>query len=376
MVHVGYDAVVAHRFRQFGLVLMVNHACNLRCTYCYTGAKFTRAMPVEIGRRAIDRAVGSIEPGGRLDLGFFGGEPLLEAELIEHFIAHARERTGERSIELALSMTTNGTITSSAAWRVMNDPDLELAVSFDGRPAEHDRHRLTVAGRESSGAVLKTMNALTTAGRAFSVVVVVRPDTVGHLAEGLAFLRDVGVTRVEPSLDLWCAWSAADVDRLVAEIARCADVWRAGLPDFSVSWFDEKAANLMGVTPGDSASCGFGAGEIAVAPSGNLYPCERLIGEDQPGHAMRLTGHAADGGADFLSVAGAPARTDAGCDVCALRDSCSTVCRCSNYVRTGDVRRPDGLLCAWNQACVDETARALSGEFARHGNTIHLETVR
>jgi uncharacterized protein len=375
---------VANRFRKFGLVLMMNHACNLRCTYCYTGAKFSRAMPSEVGRRAIDRALASIEPGGRLELGFFGGEPLLEADLIEGLIAHARGRAAEFSVALALSMTTNGTITGPAAWRVMNDADLELSVSFDGRPTEHDRHRLTVAGRGSSDAVLRTMAALTAAGRAFSVVAVVRSDTVAHLAEGLEFLRGTGVKRVDPSLDLWCRWSPDDVNRLVDEVGQCADVWAAGLPDFSVSWFDEKAAHLMGVMPRESAACGFGTGEIAVAPSGNLYPCERLIGEDQPGHPMRLDGHATDGGADFVSAAGAPGRAAAWCDVCALRDACTTVCRCSNYVRTGDVRRPDGLLCAWNQACIDETARVL-GELAapagspggpRRRTAVDLETVR
>jgi uncharacterized protein len=338
---------------------MVNHACNLRCTYCYTGAKFSRAMSAEVGWRAIERAVASLEDGGSLELGFFGGEPLLEAELIEDMIAHAVESSAGRGIEVGLSLTTNGTVTTPAAWRVMTRAGLELAVSFDGRPAEHDRHRLTVHGAGSSGMVLETLKRLIGAGCSPTVVTVVRPDTVEHLADGLEFLRGLGVRRVEPSLDLWAAWTREDVGRLVESVSRCAEVWRAGLPDFSVSWFDEKAAHLAGVDLGASARCGFGAGEVAVAPSGNLYPCERLIGEDQSGHPMRLPGHALDG-EDFLELGSWPGRRDEGCDACALSSMCSTACRCSNYVRTGDVRRPDGLLCAWNQACVDETARMMT----------------
>ena len=67
------------RYDRFHLVLMTTHACNLRCDYCYTGRKFRRAMPLEIGLAAIRRAARSLCPGGTLELGFFGGEPLLEA---------------------------------------------------------------------------------------------------------------------------------------------------------------------------------------------------------------------------------------------------------------------------------------------------------
>ena len=74
-------------YQQFGLVLAVNHACNLRCTYCYTGAKFHKPMPASLARKAIDRAVASISSGGQLDLGFFGGEPLIEAKLILELLA-------------------------------------------------------------------------------------------------------------------------------------------------------------------------------------------------------------------------------------------------------------------------------------------------
>src|SRR4029077_12080407 len=116
-------------YKQFGLVLMVNHACNLRCTYCYTGAKFNRRMDYIVGAKAIDRAVASLEPGGVLELGFFGGEPLIEAGLIRDLIHHARSRTSERGMGLRLSVTTNGTHTSPDAWALFELPDLELAVS-------------------------------------------------------------------------------------------------------------------------------------------------------------------------------------------------------------------------------------------------------
>jgi uncharacterized protein len=345
-------------YQNFGLVLMVNHACNLRCSYCYTGAKTHRPMDYMVGSRAIDRAVASLERGGLLELGFFGGEPLVEAPLILDLIERARARTTCRAASLRVNVTTNGTQTSSDAWDVLTMPEVDVAISHDGLPHIHDRHRRTADGRATSDLVAQTIRLLVELRKDFGVVMVVRPDTVDALAEGMRYLRSLGVTRVDPSLDLWTHWTRDDAQRLEAAIGVCADLWIDALPDFSVSWFDEKTAALGHAPVAESARCGFGAGEIAVAPSGNLYPCERLIGEDGPDNAMRLPGHAL-AGEHFLMGVAAPARSDEACDECAMASICSTTCRCSNYVRTGRMDHPDGLLCLFNQVCARETARVL-----------------
>lgn len=346
-------------FTQFGLVLMVTHACNLRCTYCYTGKKDDRAMPVEVGRRAIERAMASLSAGGTFDLSFFGGEPLLQVRLITEFVAFARERCQAAGVELSLHMTTNGTVDTPQAWRVMTQPDMDLAVSCDGAPLVHDRHRSFADGRPSSARVAATIGRLMAAGKDVRVVAVVRPDTLDKLPESIRFLQQLGVRRIVPSLDLWATWSEEDECRLEQVIARCADLWRDGLPGHNVSWFDEKMAHIAHLEMPPTSRCGFGHGEVAVAPSGRLYPCERLIGEDRDGDPMALAGHVDDGGDDLLGMAPTTGREDEGCIQCAMLSMCNTMCRCSNYVRSGDTRRPDRLLCRWNQRCLTETARVL-----------------
>lgn len=346
-------------FARFGLVLAVTHACNLRCTYCYAGEKYRRRMPAAIGRRAIERATKSLSPGGELELSFFGGEPLLEAGLIASLIEFARESTSTSGASLSLSITTNGTQTRPEAWAILTRPDLELAISHDGLAEAHDQHRVGVDGAGSSARVEETIRRLLDARKEFSVICVVRPDTVHLLPDGLAHLRDLGVRRVEPSLDLWTEWTEEDASRLEEAIARAARVWVASIPEFAVSWFDTRLARLARVPEREGVACGFGNGEIAVAPSGRLYPCERLIGEDREDDPMRLPGHVLDG-EDFLPREEPPGRSDPTCDACALKSACSTTCRCSNYVRTGDPRRPDGLLCLLDRACFREVARAVA----------------
>ncbi len=387
---------------RFGLVLMVTHACNLRCSYCYVGAKRDDPMPAEVGRAAIERALASIAPGGAaapggtLDLGFFGGEPLLEAALVNGLIDYARDRARPRGITVSAGLTTNGTVATADAWSLICRPDVSLALSHDGLPEVHNRHRRFADGTSSSARVLRTMERLAEAGKDFRVVMVVRPDNVRLLSAGMLFLQAVGVRCLEPSLDLWTRWSADDVRALEAAVADCAQVWRDGLPGLSVSWFDGKAARLAGLAMPETTRCAFGDGEVAVAPSGRLYPCERLIGEDAEENPVRLAGDVFDG-ADFLEARRARGRAAergqeggersalrcvergvcaalqprSGCAECAIRGMCETDCRCSNYVRTGDVSLPDGLLCALNRACVRETAAVLQGGL--DGAVGHLE---
>lgn len=340
-------------FARFGLVLMVNHACNLRCSYCYTGLKFARAMPENVAQHAIERALASLQPEGTLELSFFGGEPLLEAALIASAIDFARRRCAESEKNLALSMTTNGTIDSPAAWRIMAFPGMDLSISFDGVPEIHDRHRRDIDGAGSSAHVLATMKRLLAAKKEFQVILVVRPDTVSSLPAGLKFLRELGVDLVTPSLDLWTKWNAVDLQQLEIALEESAVVWRAGLPGFGISWFNEKAVQLTGVPCTQTARCGFGDGEIAVAPSGNLYPCERLIGEDAPQNFARLPGHALQG-SDFLAKA----------PMCGAAKNCGLSCACSNLVRSGKKDEPDELLALLDRICLRETHRVLTAGVA------------
>ncbi|HNO79975.1 MAG TPA: radical SAM protein [Phycisphaerae bacterium] len=346
-------------YENFGLTLMLTHACNLRCSYCYTGAKVERAMPLDVARKAVVRSVASVAPGGTLNLGFFGGEPLLCAPVIMRLIRFARRLTQTRDQHLRLSMTTNGTIVSPDAWRVMMTPELDLSISCDGTPTVHDRHRITPSGRGTSARVHDTIRRLVSADREFWVIAVVRPDTIDDLPEGIAFLQSLGVRRIQPTLDLWTEWRTVDIERLEFAIDACAAIWRRSIPDLAISWFDSKAGMLVGAEMARSSRCAFGRGEVAVAPSGRVYPCERLIGEDLPGNPMAFPGRVFDG-ADFLAEWDAPTRSHESCDACAMSAECDTVCRCSNYVRTWDVATPDRLLCTFNQACLTATADVLN----------------
>jgi len=351
-----------HMFDVFELTLMVNHACNLRCNYCYTGAKIHRPMPSLIGKIAIDRSIASLHPGGQLQLGFFGGEPLLEADCILEWVDYAQSSAAKAPKSVSYSLTTNGTLSSAAAWQVMTLEKMTLSVSHDGVPEVHDRFRRSTDGRPSSDQVIGTIDRLLSEDVAPNVSMVVRPDTVDLMADGLKFLHSRGVRQISPTLDLWTKWDHDAGLRLEKAIVESADFWSDNLPGFDISWFSEKAASIAGLSSNVVARCGFGVGQVAVSPAGNLYPCERLIENDETNITMRLPGDAFSGANFFeggFTESAPDGRSADACEACMIRSSCATTCRCSNYIRTGDVSKPDGLLCLLDRLCYRETLRCL-----------------
>jgi len=166
------------------------------------------------------------------------------------------------------------------------------------------------------------------------------------------------VRRFVFSLNVWAEWGQDAGRELAREVARCGKIWAKNLPNVGMSWFDEKLALMAGDSIEMTAACSFGNGEVAVAPSGNLYPCERMIGDDSEGNGTWTVGHVSDGD-DFVGALHAPCRRCEACNECEIAPYCNTTCRCSNYIRTGDVRTPDGLLCLLNHLCFGEVAALL-----------------
>src|SRR5688572_23582092 len=100
------------------LTLVLTHQCNLACGYCYAGAKDQRRMDWDTAKAAIDAALATGEK--KLDLSFFGGEPLLEWDMLVKATEYAEARAPEAGVRLRTLITTNGTHLTEArlAWLI------------------------------------------------------------------------------------------------------------------------------------------------------------------------------------------------------------------------------------------------------------------
>lgn len=328
--------------------LVLTHDCNLACTYCYTGEKFRRAMDWETAARGVDLA---FEGDGPVDLGFFGGEPFMAYEMLVRVARAARERAEREGRRLRIAVTTNGTLLTEARARELAALGVEVTLSLDGTREAHDATRPQKGGRSSFDDVVAAAEHLKGAGLPLEVIAVVAPANVAHLGASARFLVDLGARNVILNPCFEQHWTDDDLARWEQGMRDAAEVYadamRAGRP-VAMPTFDNK---LLAAAKGGLASCDMcsaGERELAVAPSGNLYPCARMVGEDRD-HAL-VIGHL-DTGVDYARVLGIPrGPADPACEPCAERWRCGATCACANLAETGTTHLPGGTQCWYEQA--------------------------
>lgn len=150
------------------ITLQVTQQCNLRCEYCiYSGesgnyqnrSHQSKKMSIELARKGIDFLIAHSQDSNRLNIGFYGGEPLLEFELIKKCVEYAKEQAEGK--EVSFSMTTNATLLSEEIIKYLSENDILLTISLDGPKEIHNKNRkFAGSGTGSFDKIMESMEIL------------------------------------------------------------------------------------------------------------------------------------------------------------------------------------------------------------------------
>ena len=356
----------APRYDDVHLTLCLTHDCNLRCRYCYGGEKSRRHMSLATARAALELALA--RTSARLHLVFFGGEPLLRWRTLTTLADEARARGREAGVELRPTVTTNGTLLSPARVAWLRDHDFVVAVSCDGVRAAHDAHRLGPDGRSSHARTTTGLQRALAAGLPVRTILVLDPATVELLPASLAWLRSLGAADFVVNPNWFADWTAEELrERWARAYAAAAALWVAAFREdrpFWLSFLDDKVSTHLkgGYTP--SERCDLGRRNLVVAPSGRLYPCDRLVGEDRD--ERFVIGDVSTGPVPER-VAALVQRTcamPADCLECAVAPRCRNRCACANLALTGAIDTPSETLCFHEQLAIRTADTAAATLFA------------
>lgn len=353
------------------LTLFVNHRCNLRCRYCYTGRKFDRPMPARTMRRAIDFGVDSARKKYIL-VSFFGGEPTLELDLVEQAMAYARGRAARAGLRPFFAIATNGTVVNARLLRLLRDNDVNVQVSYEGCPEAQDATRRFRNGRSSAARVEAGLKRLLGEGFDVRVISVVDPDNARFMARGFDRLMDLGVRRIHLSPNYTAAWDDDACDGFEHALGELGERYMARFrahQDVRLDPLNGKVVTHLAEGYKEKNLCQFGQQELAVAPSGNLYPCDRLVCEDdnpdiQIGDVVT--------GLDTArrdAMVQAKNRPDDECSGCELQRRCMHWCGCANYETTGDVATVSPVVCWFERCWIAEADRVANTLFAERNPT-------
>lgn len=275
------------------LCLNIAHDCNLRCKYCFASqgdydTHKRELMSFDVAKRAVDLLIRSTE-GKRqhCEIDFFGGEPLMNFDVVKQTIEYIREQEKIHNKIFKLSLTTNGMLLDPAKVKYLTDQHISLILSLDGRSEVHNRMRPDAGGRDSYDTCAR--NQVYAAKHRNGEEYYVRGTYTKYnldFTEDVRHMADLGFEglSMEPVVgdDLSYAITDDDLPRIFDEYDR--------LTDFYLQRYDEGRPFIyyhfiMDLYRGPCIAkrlrgCGAGHEYMCVVPNGDIYPCHQFVGQD------------------------------------------------------------------------------------------------
>ena len=275
------------------LCLHVAHTCNLNCSYCFASqGKYhgdRAVMSFEVGKQALDFLIANSGTRRNLEVDFFGGEPLMNFDVVKQLVAYARSVEKEHNKNFRFTLTTNGMLIDDDVIDFANRECSNVVLSLDGRKEIHDRFRVDYAGNGSWEKIVPKFQKMVEArnGREYymrGTFTHANPDFLNDIKTML----DLGFTELsmEPVV---CApgdpseLTETDMPIVMKQYEELADLMierrKAGKP-FTFYHY------MIDLTGGPCiykrvSGCGSGTEYMAVTPWGDLYPCHQFVGEEK-----------------------------------------------------------------------------------------------
>lgn len=330
------------------LCLHIAHTCNLNCSYCFASqGKYQgdRAlMSFEVGKQAFDFLIANSGTRKNLEVDFFGGEPLMNWDVVKQLVNYARSIEKEHNKNFRFTLTTNGVLIDDDVIDFLNKEMDNVVLSLDGRKEVHDRFRVDYAGNGSYEKILPKFKKLVDArgGEKYYM----RGTFTHHnvdFTNDIFHMADLGFTELsmEPvvcSPNDPSALTEEDLPKLFEQYEILANEMikrkKEGRP-FTFYHY------MLDLTEGPCiykriTGCGSGTEYMAVTPWGELFPCHQFVGDPKYSLGNIWDGVTNTAVQDEFRKCNAYARPD--CADCWAKLYCSGGCAANAYHATGSIQ--------------------------------------
>ena len=329
------------------LCLHVAHTCNLNCSYCFASqGKYQgdRAlMSFEVGKQALDFLIAHSGTRRNLEVDFFGGEPLMNWDVVKQLVAYAREQEPLHNKKFRFTLTTNGVLIDDDVIDFANKEMHNVVLSLDGRKEVHDRLRVNYAGEGSYDTIVPKFKKLVESrgGKGYYM-----RGTFTHanvdFTNDIFHMADMGFTELsmEPVV---CAPSdpyaltEQDLPELFRQYELLAtEMLKRKKEGRGFTFYHY----MLDLTHGPCiykriSGCGSGTEYMAVTPWGELFPCHQFVGDEKYSMGNIWDGVTNTAVRDEFKQCNAYARPE--CKDCWAKLYCSGGCAANAYHATGSI---------------------------------------
>ena len=275
------------------LCLHIAHTCNLNCSYCFASqGKYhgdRAVMSYEVGKRALDFLIENSGTRHNLEVDFFGGEPLMNFQVVKDLVAYARSIEKEKGKNFRFTLTTNGVLVDDDVIDFANSECSNVVLSLDGRKEVHDRYRVDYAGNGSWEKIVPKFQKFVEArgGKEYymrGTFTHANPDFLNDIKQMLDLgFNELSMEPVVCAKDDPSALTEEDMEIVMKQYEELASLMlerdKEGRP-FTFYHY------MIDLTGGPCiykriSGCGSGTEYMAVTPWGDLYPCHQFVGEER-----------------------------------------------------------------------------------------------
>lgn len=329
------------------LCLHVAHTCNLNCSYCFASQgkyKGERTlMSFEVGKQALDFLVENSGTRHNLEVDFFGGEPLMNFQVVKDLVAYARSIEKEKNKNFRFTLTTNGMLIDDEVIEFANRECSNVVLSLDGRKEIHDRYRVDYAGKGSWERIVPKFQKLVEArgGKDYymrGTFTHANPDFLKDVQTMLDLgFRELSMEPVVSAADDPSALTKEDMEIVKDQYEKLAELMLKHDKENDPFTFYHYMIDLTGgpCIYKRISGCGSGTEYMAVTPWGDLYPCHQFVGDEKfkLGDVWKgVTNHQIQDKFASCNVYAHPE-----CKDCWARLYCSGGCAANAYHATGSI---------------------------------------
>ena len=330
------------------LCLHVAHTCNLNCAYCFASqGKYhgeRGLMSLDVGKRAIDFLIENSGSRTNLEVDFFGGEPLMNWEVVKDIVRYARSVEKAANKNFRFTLTTNGMLIDDDVIDFTNREMHNVVLSLDGRKEIHDRVRVDYNGCGSFDRIVPKFRKLVKArgDREYymrGTFTHANPD----FTEDLKVMLDLGFNRLsmEPVVcapDDEAALTKEDLPVVLKQYELLAEDMLEKEKQGKGYIFYHYMIDLKGgpCIYKRISGCGSGTEYMAVTPWGDLYPCHQFVGEEKYKLGNIWDGVTNESVRNEFRSCNVYARPE--CKDCWAKLYCSGGCAANAYHATGSIK--------------------------------------
>lgn len=313
--------------------LMMTHACNLNCIYCYEHFKDSGRMDVNKAKGIIEKAFASTITSGlykALELSFMGGEPLLEFDAIKEISEWMWSR--EWPLKFILFASTNGTLLTEEmkSWFEANKNRIVLGISLDGQPLSQSGNRGRAAAEIDIDFFVKTWPLQ-------GIKTTVSKESLRSLTDDVAFIHAKGFRTIYANLAFGIDWGREDLDAYKQELLRLVDFYMDH-PDLErCSLLNLDLFTLLDTSEDYGKYCGCGEGTILIDIDGKVYPCPVFSPITLPKYLLE--------GLNKIDFSNPKLFMDSKCGKCLFKRTCPK-CYGINFLLTGDPGKVSSFGCS------------------------------